>query len=81
MNDTSLKASEQFQRLLMRKRPEERLRMGCSMFDAAKTMAMSSILGQFPGISSMDMKKKIFLRFYKEEFSEIQREKILNALG
>ena len=81
MNDTSLKVSEQFQRLLMRKPPEERLRMGCSMFDAAKTMAKSSILGQFPDISSTDMKKKIFLRFYKEEFSEIQREKILNALG
>ena len=80
MSNDSLEASKQFQRLIMLKTPEERLRMGCSMFDTAKAMARSSILAQFPDISSGDMKKKIFLKFYGEEFSEVQRQKILNAL-
>ena len=80
MNDTPLQVTGQFQRLLMMKKPEERLRMACSMFDAAKIMAKNSILERFPGISEAELKKQIFLRFYKEEFSELQRKKILESL-
>ena len=80
MNDTSIEIAGQFQRMLMQKKPEERLRMACSMFDAAKSIAKSSILEKFPAISPVEMKQKIFLRFYGEEFSEDQRRKILNAL-
>ena len=79
MNDTSKEVQELYYRLLMQKSPEERLRMGCSMFDAAKIIAKSSILEEFPAISPLEM-KKIFLRFYGEEFSEDQRQEILNAL-
>ena len=80
MNDTSAEMADRFQRMLMRKTPEERLRMACSMFDAAKSIAKISILERFPAISPVEMKRKIFLRFYGEEFSTDHRQRILDAL-
>jgi hypothetical protein len=64
----------------MAKSPEERLIMGCSMFDAAKEIARSSIMEENPKISPREIKEKIFLRFYGREFDEDRKKKILDAL-
>ena len=63
MNDTTSAVQRRFERMLMKKTPEERLRMGCSMFTTAREIAKSSIRAQFPHLSSTQMKQKIFLRF------------------
>lgn len=61
--------------------PEERLQMGCSMFDTAKEIVRSSILERHPHISVQELKKEIFLRFYGEDFGVGQKRKILDSLN
>ena len=80
MNDTPQIVEERYHRLLMQKTGEERLRMGCSMFDAAREIVKSSILSEFPDISPRQMRQKIFLRFYGKDFSQEQKEEILKEL-
>ena len=81
MNDTSPEMMARYHQMLMQQSPERRLQMGCSMFDTAKQIVRSSILEKSPAISSSDLKKSIFLRFYGQEFKEGQKEKILALLG
>jgi hypothetical protein len=65
----------------MSKSGEERLLMGCSMYDSARQIVRSSINNSRPGITENEMKKEIFLRFYGQEFSRTNREKFLSALA
>ncbi len=59
---------------------EESLKMACSMYDTAKALVRANILQNNPNISSSDLKKEIFLRFYGSDFSELEKEKIIQAL-
>ena len=81
MNDTHPDIAIRFQNLLMLKSNEQRLIMGCSMYDAAKQIVRSSIHNKHPQISAAQMRKEIFVRFYGLEFSQADRERILSALG
>ena len=80
MNDTHQRISIQFRRLIMMKSNEERLLIGCSMYDAAKQIVKSSIYSQYPKINAINLKEKIFLRFYGMDFSNAQKEKISGIL-
>lgn len=80
MNDTSKEMEEKYFELLMRRSGEERLKMGASMYDTAKEIVRSSILEESKNITPVELKKKIFLRFYGHEFTEVRRQKILKAL-
>ena len=80
MNDTGPEMEERYHTLLMRLSGEERLKMGCSMFDAAKAIVKSSILNENPGIAVGELKEKIFLRIYGPDFSESQKRKIIAGL-
>ena len=79
MNDTHPEAAAQFRNLMKAKTNEQRLLMGCSMFDTAKQIVKSSIYGQQPEITPEEMKKEIFLRFYGQDFSQADKDKILAA--
>lgn len=81
MTDTHESIKLRYHQMLMGRTPVERLRMGCSMFDAAKQIVKSSILHKNPHCSPQEMKKEIFLRFYGREFSDIQKEKVLKGLS
>lgn len=81
MKDTSVSVQRLFEQMLMRRSPEDRLRMGCSMFTAARRIVESSIRASSPNILPMEMKQKIFLRFYGDDFSDIQKQQIQNALA
>ena len=72
---------EKFRNLLMSLSGEERLIMGCSMFDASKQIVISSLKDRFKDLSAGDLKKEIFLRFYGHEFDEGQKKKILKAIN
>ena len=77
MNDTNPEVAAQFQDLMRAKSNEQRLLMGCSMFDTAKQIVQSAIYSQRPAITPEEMKKEIFLRCYGQEFTQADREKIL----
>ena len=80
MNDTSEEMEKRYYDLLMQRSGEERLKMGCSMYDAAKEIVKSSILNENPGLTANELKEKIFLRFYGPNFSEAQKRKIIASL-
>jgi hypothetical protein len=69
MPDPNSEIAILFKRMMMSISGEQRLRMGCSMFDAAKRIACDSILASHPDITDAEMKREISLRFYGHEFS------------
>jgi hypothetical protein len=81
MNDTHPDVDDKYRNLIMSKTGQERLLMGCSMFDAAKEIVRSSIYNNHPGISEAGMRKEIFLRFYGQEFCQLEKEKMILALS
>ncbi|MCP4263757.1 MAG: hypothetical protein GY774_40550 [Planctomycetes bacterium] len=80
MNDTNPEMAVRFRELMMSKTGQERLLMGCSMYDTAKEIVRSSIYNNHPGITEADMRREIFLRFYGQEFSRAEREKLISVL-
>ena len=80
MFDTHPDVAIRFRDLMMSKTGEQRLLMGCSMYDTAKKIVRSAIYNNRPEITEEGMKKEIFLRFYGREFSRAEREKFLSAL-
>lgn len=81
MKDTSPKMERLYIRLIMEKTGQERLHMGCSMFDAAKQIVKSAIYEKYPDITPEKMKEQIFLRFYGQDFNKTAKNKILKALN
>ena len=81
MNDTTPEIAVLYRNLIMNKSVEERLLMGCSMYDTAKKIVRSAIYNKRPEITEEEMKKEIFLRFYGNEFSPLDRKKFLSALA
>ena len=80
MNDTSPEMEKRYHDMLMRRSGEERLKMGCEMFDAAKAIVKSSILNENSRLTESELKEKIFLRFYGLDLSEAQKRKIIAGL-
>jgi hypothetical protein len=81
MFDTHPDVAIRFRELMMSKTGQERLLMGCSMYDTAKQIVRSAIYNSRPGITDAEIKREIFLRFYGQEFSEADREKYLSVLA
>jgi hypothetical protein len=54
--------------------------MGCSMYDTAKQIVLSAIRNRQPGITDVEIKREIFLRFYGLEFSQADRDKLISVL-
>lgn len=80
MLDTHPDIAVRFRNMMMRKSGEQRLRMGCSMYDAAKQIVRSAVYENHPQITDAEMKREIFLRFYGHEFSPADRKKFVTAL-
>ena len=70
MKDTSAEMEEKFIEVVMSRSGQQRLKMGCSMFDSAKKIAEASILAETPEISAADLKKRIFNRIYGFELAD-----------
>lgn len=79
MFDTHPEVAILYRDLIMNKTGQERLLMGCSMYDTAKKIVRNAINNGRPEITDEEMKKEIFLRFYGKEFSQADREKFLSA--
>jgi len=81
MFDTHPDVAIRFRDLMMSKTGQQRLLMGCSMYDTAKKIVRSAIHNSHPEITDEEMKKEIFLRFYGKEFSRADKEKFLSNLA
>lgn len=81
MNDTSPEITEKMKELFLKKTPLERLQMGGSMYDTSRYMITSAILRENPNISKAALKCEIFRRFYGNDFSAEEQEKIVRYLS
>jgi hypothetical protein len=80
MNDTSSHITQKIYEMIQQKTPTERLEMGISMYETSRSLIIWSILNDQPDISKSELKVELFLRFYGNDFSLEQREKIIAHL-
>jgi hypothetical protein len=80
MNDTSPEIESLFNTMMMKNSGQERLKMGFSMFDMARRQVMASIKMNNSNANIKDIKREIFLRFYGQEFSSEEQERILKRI-
>ena len=81
MNDTSPEVLERMREMIRQKTPQERLEMGCSMYDTSKYLVTRAILRENPNITPAALRQELFLKFYRNDFNPEQIEKILAHLG
>jgi hypothetical protein len=74
MKDTNEKIERIYNDMMMKKTSEERVKMCFSMLNTARRIVLSTIK------DNKNWRKEMFLRFYGEEFSPRQKEKIIYAL-
>lgn len=80
MNDTSPEIESLFFQMIMKKSGQERMMMGFSMFDMARSQVEAGIRVNRPDADDRNIRKEIFLRFYGHEFSPEEQEKILKRI-
>ena len=77
MNDTTPRAEALFRDLMMRRSGTERLRMGASMFSAAREMMVAGIRDAFPGIDERELRVQLLLRTYGQDLAPATLERVL----
>lgn len=80
MNDTSPEIEARFFEMMMGKSGQERMKMGFSMFNMARLQVIVSIKKSNPHADIREIRREIFLRFYRDDFSPQEREKILMGI-
>lgn len=63
--------------MMMKKSGQERWKTGFSMFDLARRQVLTSITRDNPHADSREIRRGIFLRFYGQDFSPEEQERIL----
>ena len=77
MNDTPPEVDELYRRMLLRRSPEERLRMACRMFSSARAL-MSAGMPAAPGAQ---IRRQMLLRLYAEDLPDDRlREQAVRAI-
>ena len=77
MDTNNKKVELIYRKMIAEKTGEERLLMGFSMFDFSSRILLSSIKDKIP---PEKLRKTIFLRLYRNDFSKKQQKEILKHL-
>ncbi|MEA3499395.1 MAG: hypothetical protein U9R41_00015 [Candidatus Marinimicrobia bacterium] len=77
MKDTSREIQNKYFEMLMNKSGEERIIMASKMEESAREMVLASLTDN---ISEKEKKIELFLRYYKEDFSNEELARIKNHL-
>jgi len=80
MKDTAPEIEVLFYQMMMKKSGQERMMMGFSMFDMARMQVEAGIMADNPNATGQEIRREIFLRFYGQEFSLEEQEKILKRI-
>ena len=73
--DTSPEMAQKYQDLIMAMAPEQRVIMGCEMFDTARAL-MKAGLANEPNPQNLSLRVRILHRLYGRDFSPRELEKI-----
>lgn len=76
-NDMEVK----YQQMLLAQTPGKRVAMGCSMFSAAKALVRAGIMSECQGREPADLRIRIFVRLYGDDFDVKTREAIVKWLS
>jgi hypothetical protein len=79
MRDTPPAIAAMYRELLMSRAPDERVRMAASMHDAAKAIIRAGIPDECWKTAS-DLRIEIFRRFYRQDFSHEEMDRIVEGL-
>jgi hypothetical protein len=74
MNDTPEAVQNLYQTLLMRRSGNERLHMGCAMFDTARALAQANL--RLSSHSAAELKVRLFMRTYGGDFDPATAQRI-----
>jgi hypothetical protein len=74
MTDTSKEMEKKYDEMMMERSNMERFMMGIEMFETAKKIVIASLPED---LSESEFKEKIFLRFYENDFSKNELDKII----
>ena len=77
MKDTPDHIRQKQNEIWLAKSPQERVRLGFEMIDDSIKMTRFFIQQQHPEISERDLKVAVFRRFYQNDFSEEELQKII----
>lgn len=80
MKDTSPSVEARYRAMLLALSPAERLAMATRMFQTAKALAIAGIRAEHGDLSPDELREKLFLRFYGQDFTESEQAKILAHL-
>jgi hypothetical protein len=64
----------------MRRSGEERVRMACDMFDAARTLLRANLATEGGPVDETELKVQLFLRTYGSDFDAAERARIVTRL-
>lgn len=78
MNDTSPEMAARWRELLMQRSGAEQVAMGGDMFSMARRIMTASLEAQ--GYRGMELRKQIFLRTYRTDFTPEALDKICRVL-
>lgn len=77
MKDPPKHIIEMQRKLTYSKTEEERSMMAAEMIDSVYEMIKNQIIEGEPGSSKQEIRVKLFLRLYQNDFSEKEKEKIV----
>ncbi len=77
MRDTSPEMRKKQVEIIFRLSPDQRFQQGLEMIDFAHQTVENSIKQAQPDISPLDLKIAVFLRYYSKDFSEIEKQRII----
>ncbi len=77
MQDTSDDVRKLYHKLLSEKTGEERFLMGISMCETARKMVLASFRDD---LTEIEKRKKIFFRYYGNDFSVKAKKEIIDAI-
>lgn len=80
VKDTPVHIDKLYRGMLMQRSGAERLRMGAAMFDAAKKLVCASLGDPMGTDASAEMRVRVFLRIYGQDFDPPTRDRIAARL-
>ena len=79
MKDTPQAVQDLYRKLLMARPGVERLKMGCAMFDASRTLARANLEANLD--TDEDIRVRLFLRTYGRDFDSDTVARIIARLS
>ena len=77
MNDTERAVLKKWQESFEALTPQDRLKMACSMFEFSRELVAESIRNEEPTISESELRKRVFIRFYGNDFDSATVSRII----